>query len=151
VSKQILQPVAGAGQISTGQGFQPIVVRVTDSAGTADPVMGAPVSFLTTVLRPQGSSGDGGGETGGGNSGMPVILDVSQSGTVTDINGIASIVPPSSEFSAPFEVDVAVTGGFGAMLDYPLQVLPTIGTGASGKSAPARHPLRMASGGDGIR
>jgi hypothetical protein len=88
---------------------------------------------------------------GGGNSGMPVILDVSQSSTMTDMNGIASIVPPSGGFSAPFEVDVAVTGGMGTMLDYPLQVLPTIGTGASGESAPARHPLRVASGDDGIR
>jgi len=146
VTQQILQPVAGAGQISTGQGFQPIAVRVTDSAGTADPVMGAPVSFLTTVLRPQGSSP--GGVDGGGNSGMPVILDVSQSGTMTDINGIASMVPPSGGFSAPFEVDVAVSGGMG-MLDYPLQVLPEGGTGASG--APARHPLRFAGTAEGTR
>ena len=145
VSQQVLQPIAGGGQISTGQAFLPVVVRVTDSAGTADPVMGAQVSFLTTVLRPQGS-GDG-----DGNSGMPVILDVTQSNTVTDINGLASIAPPSSSFSAPFEVDEAVTAGSGMMLDFPLQVLPPIANGASGRSAPARHPLRVASGGDGVQ
>ncbi len=85
VAQQVLQPIAGVGQISTGPSFLPVVVRVTDSAGTADPVMGAPVSFLTTVLRPQ--------DSGDGNSGMPVILDVTQSNTVTDINGLASIAP----------------------------------------------------------
>lgn len=146
LAQQVLQPIAGAGQISTGQAFQPVVVRVTDSALTADPVMGAPVGFLTTVLRPQGAG------SGDGNSGMPVILDVTQSNTVTDVNGIASIVPPSSGFSAPFEVDVAVTAGSGMMLDFPLQVLPSLGTGSSGKEVlPARHPLREISNGEGAR
>ena len=128
LAQQILQPIAGSGQISTGKPFQPVVVRVTDSA--LDPVMGAPVGFLTTVLRPQGSG------SSDGNSGMPVILDVSQSNTVTDISGIASIVPPSSGFSAPFEVDVAVTAGSGMMLDFPLQVLPGTATDNLGTTAP---------------
>ena len=58
-----LQPVAGAGQISTGQAFQPVVVRVTDLSSPPNPVIAAPVVFLTTVLRPGGtSSGSGGGD-----------------------------------------------------------------------------------------
>lgn len=115
LGQQVLRPVAGQGQISTGPAFQPVVVRVTDAG--FDPVMGAPLSFLTTVLRPQGSGN-------GGDSGMPVILEVLQNSTTTDVNGLASIVPPSSGFSPPFEVDVAVTDGAGGMLDFPLQVLP---------------------------
>jgi hypothetical protein len=134
LAQQILRPVAGLGQISTGQAFQPVVVRVTDAG--FDPVIGAPLSFLTTVLRPQGS-GNGGG------SGMPVILEVTQSSTTTDVNGLASTFPPSSGFSPPFEVDVAVTDGAGGMLDFPLQVLLSSGTGSSGNEVmPARHPLR---------
>lgn len=60
LAQQSLQPVAGAGQISTGPAFQPVVVRVTDSSSPPNPVLAAPVSFLIMVLRPQGSSGGGG-------------------------------------------------------------------------------------------
>ena len=54
LAQQVLQQVSGAGQISTGQSFQPVVVRVVDSAPSPHPVVAAPVSFLTTVLRPGG-------------------------------------------------------------------------------------------------
>ena len=54
---------------------------------------------------------------------MPVILAVSQSSATTDFSGLASIVPPSG-FSAPVEVDIAVSAGNGSLLDYPLEELP---------------------------
>ena len=47
--------VSGAAQVSTGQRFQPIVVRVVDSAASPHPVLAAPVTFLTSVLRPGGT------------------------------------------------------------------------------------------------
>jgi hypothetical protein len=141
LAQQNLQAVAGAGQISTGQAFQPVVVRVTDSSSVPNPVLAAPVSFLTMVLRPQGSSG-GGGDGKVGNSGMPVILSVVQSFATTDFNGLANVVPSSGGFDPPVEVDVGVTVGSGAMLDFPLQVLSGTGTGSSGREAlPAKHPL----------
>jgi hypothetical protein len=153
LAQQNLQAVAGAGQISTGQAFQPVVVRVTNSSSPPNSVLAAPISFLTMVLRRQGSSGDGGkGESDANNSGMPVILSAIQSVTSTDINGLANVVPSSGGFDPPVEVDVGVTAGSGVMLDFPLQVLPSTGTGSSGREeVPARHPLRDAAGGESVR
>jgi len=143
LSQLQLQLVAGAGQISEAQGFQPVVVRVTDSASPPDPVLGAAVVFQTTVLRPQGTSSTGGsGETNPTNPAMPVILSVSQTTVTADINGLASITPSSAGFSGPLEVDVAVTAGTSAALDYPLELLPApIGGDASGsKLRPIGRP-----------
>jgi len=130
LSQLNLQSVTGAGQVSTGAAFQPIIVRVTDSSSPPNPILAAAVAFQTTVLRPGGSpSGGGSGETNPGNPAMPVILSVSQSSATTDVNGLASIVPSSGGFSAPVEVDVSVTAGTNAILDYPLEVLLLSGGG----------------------
>jgi hypothetical protein len=145
-----LQPVAGAGQIEAGQAFQPIVVRVVDSAVPPHAVLGAPVVFQTTVMRPQGSSSTGGsGETNPTNPGMPIILSVSQSTMPTDINGLASITPSSGSLSPPLEADVAIAAGATATLSDSLELLP----GLSGDNemegtnpAPARpigSPVRV--------
>jgi hypothetical protein len=139
--------VAGSGQISTGQAFQPVIVRVADSSASPNPVIAAGVTFLNTVLRPGGTATVGGdGETETGNPAMPVILKVTQSSATTDINGLASIVPSSSGFSPPVEVDVTVTAGIGAWFDYPLQMLPApIGRNSVDASDPpirVRLPLR---------
>jgi len=123
--QQNLQPVAGGGQVSTGQAFQPVVVRVTDSSSPPNPVIAAGVVFQTTVLRPAGTSFSG-GATNPINPVMPVILEVSQSSAISDLNGLASLVPSSGGFSAPVEVDVTVTAGTSAWLDYPLEVLPAL-------------------------
>jgi hypothetical protein len=117
---QTLQQISGAGQVSAGQTFQPVVVRVTDFSSPPNPVIAAPVSFLTTVLRPGGTS-SGGGEA---SPAMPVILSVSQSGVTTDLSGLASIVPSSAGFSPPLEVDIAVTAGVSARIDDPEELLP---------------------------
>jgi len=124
-AQQQLQLVAGAGQVSTGQAFQPVIVRVTDSATPPNPVLAAPVLFQTTVMRPGGAPpANGNGETNLTNPAMPVILSVSQSTVTTDINGLASIVPASGGFSPPLEVEVGVTAGTTAQIMCPLQLLP---------------------------
>jgi hypothetical protein len=127
-----LQPVAGAGQISSGQAFQPVVVRVTDSSSPPNPVLAATVSFLSTVLRPGGMSTGSGGNNPG-NPAMPVILSVNQSTSLSDANGLASIIPSIGGFSGPLEVDVGVTAGTSAALNYPLQVVvPPLSASSSG-------------------
>lgn len=126
-----LQQIAGAGQVSSGAAFQPVVVRVTDNASPPNPVIAASVTFLTTVLRPEGSTSGSGGETNSGNGGMPVILSVSQTTATSDLNGLASIVPSSAGFSPPLEVDVAATTGTSARLDDPLYVVPALPTGGA--------------------
>jgi hypothetical protein len=146
LSQQKLQPVSGAGQVSTGQAFQSIIVRVTDSATPANSVIAAPVLFQTTVLRPGGRSpGVGDGETNPVNPSAPVILQVSQSTTMTDVNGFANIVPSRSSFSPPLVVDVWVAAGSTALFDFPLQVLPALnggGTPSGASSEPAVTPVR---------
>jgi len=139
LSVQNLQPVSGTGQVSTGQAFQPVIVRVTDSSSPPNPVIAASVMFQTTVLRPGGSSSTSG--AGVTNPAMPVILKVSQNSATTDTNGLASIVPSASGFSAPLEVDVGVTAGTSAWLDYPLEVFPAFSGSAGGTYPPSVRPL----------
>jgi len=143
LANQILRPVAGSGQVSTGQPFQPVAVRVTDLSSPPNSVIAANVSFLTTVLRPGGTSpGGGDGETNPTNPAMPVILQVSQSNAVTDINGLASVAPSSGGFSAPLEVDIAATAGLSGFLDYPLQLLPGPAAGTTPPTV-GRLPVRI--------
>jgi hypothetical protein len=153
LAQQRLQQVSGAGQVSTGPAFQPVVVRVTDSSAAPNAVMAAPVIFLTTVLRPGGTaSGGGGGDADIGNPAMPVILKVTQSSTTTDVNGLASIVPSSGGFSAPVEVDVGITAGTSGALDDPLQVFAApYGSASSNGSPPATHPIAIPVDRGGIR
>lgn len=143
------QQVSGAAQVSTGQPFQPIVVRVVDSAASPHPVLAAPVTFLTSVLRPGGTApGTGAGETNSGNPAMPVILKVTQNDGSTDSNGLASVTPSSGDFSAPVEVDVSASAGVSAFLDNPLFLWPAPATvnGLSGSiSAPVRHPMAIST------
>jgi hypothetical protein len=131
LANQRLLPVSGAGQVSMGEAFQPIVVRVTDSSSPPNSVMAATVGFLTTVLRPHGDSNPA-------NPAMPVILSVSQTAVATDIDGLASIVPSSGGFGAPLEVDVGATAGSSAALDYPLQALAA----PSGNDSMGNNPER---------
>src|SRR5262249_44592259 len=123
LAQQQLQQITGAGQISNGQAFQAVVVRVTDSSSPPHSVIAAPVNFLTTVLRP---IEPGEGESSGGNPPMPVILKITANSLTSDISGLASIAPSSGGFDAPVEVDVGVTAGTSAMLDDPLEVLPGV-------------------------
>jgi len=139
LAQQNLQPVSGGGQVSTGQAFQPVVVRVTDSSSPPNPVVAAPVAFLSTVLRPGGTSSAGGnGGTTPSNPAMPVILEVTQSNLTTDVNGLASIVPSAGSFSAPLEVDIGITAGINASLDEPLQMLPALANGGGDEPAKPR-------------
>jgi hypothetical protein len=125
LSQQNLQPVSGNGQISTGQAFQPTIVRVTDFDPAPNSVIGAGVTFLNTVLRPGGTAPTkGDGETDLDNAAMPVILKVTQSNAITDVNGLASVLPSSNGFSPPLEVDVTVKAGVSAWFNYVLQLYP---------------------------
>jgi len=123
-SLQQLQSVAGAGQVSTGQAFQPVVVRVIDSSSPPNPVLGATVTFQTTVMRSAVTSQGGGGETDSSNSASPVILAVGQSSALTDANGLANMVPSSAGFSLPLEVDVVITTGVSAAMNDVLFAVP---------------------------
>ena len=107
-----LGPVSGSSQfVLTGQSFQPLVVRVTDGSAAANPVMGVPVAFATTLAQVSpNSGGELGDESLGGGNGVPVLLGSSQAQVATDQNGLASIVP-SAENVGPCDMFIAVTAG----------------------------------------
>ena len=98
-----LQAVSGAGQVVTGTSFQPLVVRVTDSASPPDSILGASVLFQSTVLRPSDPTDL--------QAGTPILLSASQSSVLTDANGLASIVPSVGSFSGGLEVNIQITAG----------------------------------------
>lgn len=120
-----LQPVAGAAQIVTGQGFLPLTVRVTDSSTPPNPILGASVLFQSIVLRPPGSdltlvTGD----TNSTQTGMPVILSASQNSVSSDVNGLASFVPSVGSFSGLLEVEIQISAGASAALADVLESFP---------------------------
>jgi hypothetical protein len=114
-----LQSVAGATQVVSGSTFQPLTVRVTDSASPPDPIRGASVLFQSTVLR---LAGDDLGS--GGQSGMPTILSESISTVQSGINGLASIVPSIGSFTGQLEVEVQISAGTAANLLDQLESFP---------------------------
>jgi hypothetical protein len=98
-----LETVSGSSQVvSTGQTFQPLVMRVTDGSLAANPVMGVTVSFATTLARVSPDAGAG--------NGMPIILGSSQAQVETTQSGLASILP-SAENVGPCDVFIAVSAG----------------------------------------
>lgn len=121
-----LQPVAGAAQIVTGQGFVPLTVRVTDSSTPPNPVLGASVLFQSIVLRPTANdltlvTGDTDTST---QAGMPVILSASQSSVTSDANGLASFVPSIGPFSGLLEVEIQISAGATAALSEVMESFP---------------------------
>ncbi|MGB8011229.1 MAG: hypothetical protein WCF68_06430 [Terriglobales bacterium] len=111
-SQWTLEIVSGPAQIvPVGQAFQPLVMRVTDGSSAANPVLGVPVTFATTLARvAPGQGGQQGGESLGGANGLPVILGSSQAQVVTAADGTASIVPSAGSVG-PCTVSITVSAG----------------------------------------
>ncbi len=107
-----LETVSGSSQaVTSGQVFQPLAMRVTDGSLAANPVLGVPVRFKTTLAtigHGQGGPPGGGSSTSGAS--QPVLLGSSQAQVVTSQDGIALIVP-SAENVGPCDVFVAVNAG----------------------------------------
>jgi hypothetical protein len=91
-----LQTVSGSSQfVTTGQTFQPLVMRVTDGSLAENPVMGVNVAFATTLSR----------------LGLdPIILGALQTQIASAQDGTASIVP-SAENVGPCAVFITATAG----------------------------------------
>ena len=149
ISALNLQPVAGTSQIVTlSHPFQPVIVRVIDAATPPNSVLGASVTFQSTVMRPApNSSGGGSGESGSTNPdstnpGESTILSVKQSSVLSDANGLASLVPSVGPFTGPLEVSVMITAGANSVLQYNLEAFPAMSApaGQAVKAGPARAP-----------
>ncbi len=135
-----LKEVAGNGQVLAGPTFQPVTVRVTDSSTPPNPVLGASVTFLSTLMRP--AAGDPivmPGSEPVTNPALPVILGASQSVVASDVNGLASLVPSTGSFAAPVEIATLVSMGTGASLQFEVEALPgAVGTAPPGAEPPGR-------------
>ena len=117
-SSWTLEPVRGTAQVvPNGQLFQPLVVRVTDGSAADNPVLGVPVTFLTTLARSTPSPGSGPatgqmttGENSAGQEGTQVILGTTLTPAVTGQDGRASITPTVGSLG-PCDVFVSVAAG----------------------------------------
>jgi len=134
-----LENVSGSFQaINTGQMFQPLVVRVTDSANPPNPVLGARVLFQNMMFLPEGGeTTEISGETAGGQYAMKVLMGSSQSSVVTDGNGLASMLPPTGGLNRALEAEITASTGASAALQFEWQVLPRLAQDeGSGGSSP---------------
>jgi hypothetical protein len=139
-----LETVSGAVQtIADGQAFQPLVLRVTDGSSAANSVMGVKVTFQTMLARmPRDSAFRQDGDTIVGVTPMPVILGMSTTQVVSDIDGLAKITPDDGDVSGPCELMINASAG-NAGADYEL-VSET--KGAVGADSVTRDEDRQAAG-----
>ena len=124
-----LETVSGSSQVlTTGQSFQPLVMRVTDGSVAANPILGVNVTFATTLARVS-------------ENGLPVLLGSSQAQVVTDQNGLASIVPSAGN-AGPCDVFITVSAGQ-STAQLQMQSLAAMVTGqpkSNRTQAPAARP-----------
>jgi hypothetical protein len=115
VQSSALKVIAVAGTLQmapSGQSFQPVIVRVTDSASPPHPVMGAGVVFLSYVGRMPGNEAIvWAGEAGISQPGMPLILSKSVATVSSDIIGLASLQISISGISGNVAVVGSATAG----------------------------------------
>jgi hypothetical protein len=146
-----LQAVAGAGQVTTGTAFQSLTVRVTDSSTPPNPVLAASVLFQSTLMRPAGN-----GLTTTPTdptvtqTGMPVILSESQSTALSDVNGLASLIPSPGSFAAPLEIQIQISAGATASLQDEMEIIQANDSGNTSSTfspwqgnVPARRGLSL--------
>jgi hypothetical protein len=124
VSALQLQPVAGDTQVvAVGANFGPVTVRVTDQATPPDPVLGASVLFQSLVGRsPNDQPILWIAQSGISQPTIPVILAESQTTVLSDVNGLASVLPTAGGVDgAVLVLGAASTGG--STVDFGLQSL----------------------------
>jgi len=108
-----LQAVSGILQIvSPAQTFQPVVLRVIDSANPPHAVLGAGVLFQDFMGRlPANQPIVWAGEASITQPGMPVILGKSQATVASDVNGLASFPLSTGGFSGNIAAVGSATAG----------------------------------------
>jgi hypothetical protein len=138
-----LQPVGGSAQIlPVGQSFQPVVVRVTDSATPAHPVLGANLTFQVVVSRPTTAPPP---VSVGGiiivRNPAPVIVSSSRLTLLSDSAGLASLQPSTGGAQGPILIQGASAAG-ASNLPFRLQSLLPVVQPASGAFLPKEFGLQ---------
>jgi hypothetical protein len=126
-----LQAVGGGGQLVTGLGLQPMLVRATNFSTPPNGVLGETVLFQSTVMRPVEN---GLTQTTGDLSATAIILSESQIYVQSDVNGLATFVPSIGSFTGPSEIEIQVSAGATATLQGQMEIFPS-GTGGSASAA----------------
>jgi hypothetical protein len=130
-----LQPVWGGLQtVRVGDAFQPIWVRVTNSAKPPNTVMGARVTVQSMMFLPDAPVPvEGSGDNGSAHYPMKVLLGSSETTPLTDANGLAMLTPSTGGLARPLQIEVMASAGTATPLQYELSVLPLLSpaTGAS--------------------
>jgi hypothetical protein len=122
-SQLLLEAVAGTIQaMPVGQNFQPVTVRVTDSAPVPNPVRGADVVFQSYVGRWNQASPVQWiiGDTIITRNPMPVILYSSQATVSSDADGLATLTPSVGGLAGALEIQGTAAVG-GSTLPFELQ------------------------------
>jgi hypothetical protein len=130
-----LQAVGGGGQLVTGLGLQPMLVRVTDFSTPPNGVLGETVLFQSTVMRPVENDLT---QTTSDLSATPIILSESQIYVQSDVNGLATFVPSLGSFTGPLAIAIQVSAGAAATLQGRMEIFPADSGGNA--PAPARSP-----------
>jgi hypothetical protein len=140
-----VQPVSGSFQaIRVGETFQPITIRVTNSATPPNPVMGVPVSFQSMIFLPDADAPvETSGDDGSSQHAMKVLLGSSLTTVVTDSNGLASLPVSTGGFSRPLEVEITASAGMASPLQFEFPALPAITPTPGGSTGRARRPGRV--------
>jgi hypothetical protein len=98
-------------------------------------VLGASVLFQSTVSRPLGDDSTLlQSDLGATQTGMNVVLSVSQNTLQSDGNGLASFLPSAGPYSGPLEVEVQISAGTVAALQEVMEAYP--GTSGMNSSPP---------------
>jgi hypothetical protein len=140
---QQLQAVSGTAQnVTAGQTFQNVVVRVTDNASPAHPVAGASVVFRSAVERVPGNApAVWFGDTAVRQPSTPVILSSSQIIVVSDGNGLANLQPSTGGFTGPVVIVGSALAGT-ASVPFQLQSFPVPASGSVQKTGGNLQRLR---------
>lgn len=136
-----LSTVSGSAQmVGVGQPFQPVVVRVTDSSSPWNPVQGAGIDFLMTIMRPDNDVFlDQDPEGAGGSHGMPVILGSSLLSVASDISGLASVQPTVGSLPGMVEIEIVASAANGASQQFELESIWPVNLVSGNAPSPLRR------------
>jgi len=143
-SSMKLQAVAGGRQtIQVGGSFQPVVVRVTNSATPPNPMIGVPVIFQSMVFLPdEDAPVEVAGDSGSSEHAMKVLLSSSTSTSVTDGSGLAILQPSMGGFARPLEIEITASAPNGGTLEFELPVLAASSVSLGASTGRPRSPVK---------
>jgi IPT/TIG domain-containing protein len=133
-----LEPVTGGVQVlPAGQHFQPVTVRVVDSAIAPHPVLGANVIFQVVVSRP--ATAPPPVSIGGiiiGKNPPPVIVSSSRASVSSDGQGLSTLQPSAGAAQGALVIQGTAAAGADVLSFHLQSLMPVTPSATSGSSRP---------------